>query len=103
MLARCRQVWFDDHRSVKEKASWIWGSGFRGVSFETAGYLYPNGGSSGRDSAEARAMWAATRSSSGLGKHTRLGLKTDEARTSLVPRKPPAEIAPFPPMQWHSW
>ena len=64
---------------------------------------HPDGGSSGRDSAEARAMWAATRSSSGPGKHTRLGLKTDEARTSLVPRKPPAEIAPFPPMQWHSW
>ena len=58
--------------------------------------------STGRDSAEARAMGAAARPSSGPEKHTRL-LKTDEARTSLVPRKPPAEIAPFPPMQWHSW
>ena len=63
---------------------------------------HPDGGSSGRDSAEARAMGAAARPSSGPEKHTRL-LKTDEARTSLVPRKPPAEIAPFPPMQWHSW
>lgn len=57
---RRHQVWYDDHRSVKEKAQWVWKSGFAGLSFWTADALYS--GQSSADSAEARAMWAATQS-----------------------------------------